>query len=173
MRILSSIFIVSQLLLACITAAHSETFRNAYISFELPSGWTCALEETEWVCSDVTESKQRTAIIILTAKERGDTDRFDLYEDHLSTSRPLMDSNGLPTGRSSSVEFVKRETIGDRVWIHGRQFESEVPSFYTDYFATVDGRIAILVTFSAHRQFFQRAFDRFFPSMVTIRSEYR
>lgn len=173
MRALSSIFVVCQLLLACVSDAHSETFRNSYISFELPSGWSCALEETEWVCSDETEGKQRTAIIILTAKERGDIDRFDLYEDHLSTSRPLMDSKGLPTGRSSTVEFVRRETIGGRLWIHGRQFESEVANFYTDYFATVDDRIAILVTFSAHRQFFQRAFDRFYPTMATIRSEYR
>ncbi|NPU13075.1 hypothetical protein HL666_20095 [Bradyrhizobium sp. 83002] len=173
MRAASSIFIVCQLLLACVSDAHSETFRNSYISFELPSGWTCALEETEWVCSDETEVKQRTAIIILTAKERGDIDRFDLYEDHLSTSRPLMDSNGLPTGRSSTVEFVKRETIGDRIWVRSRQFESEVPNFFTEYFATVDGRIAILVTFSAHRQYFSRAFDRVYPSIATIRSEYR
>jgi hypothetical protein len=173
MRVLSSIFVVSQLLLASVSQARAETFRNSYISFELPSGWTCALEETEWVCSDEAEGKQRSAIIILTAKERGDADRFDLYEDHLSISRPLMDTTGLPTGRSSTVEFVKRETIAGRMWVHGRQFESEVPNFYTDYFATVDDRVAILVTFSAHRQFFQRTFDRFYPSIASIRSEYR
>ncbi len=82
-----------------------------------------------------------------------------------------MDSKGTPTGRSSTVEFVKRETIGDKVWVHGRQFESEVPNYYTDYFATVSDQIAILVTFSAYRDNFQTAFERFYPSMATIRAE--
>lgn len=73
----------------------------------------------------------------------------------------------------STVEFVKRETIGERTWVHGRQFESEVPNYYTDYFATVDDEIAILVTFSAYRQSFQTAFERFCPSIATIRPENR
>jgi hypothetical protein len=72
----------------------------------------------------------------------GARDRLDLYEDHLSATRPLMDSKGMPTGRSSTLEFVKRETIGDKVWVHGRQFESEVPNYYTDYFAAVSDQIA-------------------------------
>jgi hypothetical protein len=148
--------------------ASAETFRNAYISFELPPGWTCHLEEKEWVCVDEAEGNQRSAIIILTAKERGETDRFDLYEDHLSTPRPLISRDGNPIGRSSRVEFVRPEEIGGRMWIHGRHFESEVPGFYTEYFATVDERIAILVTLSAHRTVFDAAFARFYPTMATI-----
>ena len=92
-----------------------------------------------------------------------------LYEDHLSTPRPLTDRDGNPIGRSSRVEFVKSREIGGRTWIHSRHFESEVPGFYTDYFATGDQHIAILVTFSAHRSVFDKTFARFFPSMATIR----
>lgn len=162
-----------QLLCAFGSPVSAEIFRNSYLSFELPSAWKCNLEGTEWVCEDTSEGDQKTAIIILTAKERGSEDRLDLYEDHLSATKPLMDSKGAPTGRSSTVEFVKRETIGDRTWVHGRQFESKVPNYYTDYFATVDDEIAILVTFSAYRQSFQTAFERFYPSMATIRPETR
>ena len=82
-----------------------------------------------------------------------------------------MDAKGMPTGRSSTLEFVKRETIGEEVWVHGRQFEAEVPNYYTDYFATVGDGIAILVTFSAYRGNFLTAFDRFYPSMASIRPE--
>jgi hypothetical protein len=160
-----------QLLLALGAGAKADVFHSSYLSFELPPGWKCNLEVTEWVCEDQAEGKQKTAIIILTAKEQGSEDRLDLYEDHLSATRPLMDSKGMPTGRSSTLEFVKRETIGDKIWVHGRQFESEVPNYYTDYFATVSDHIAILVTFSAYRENFQTAFERFDPSMATIRPE--
>jgi hypothetical protein len=151
----------------------ADIFRSSYLSFELPPAWKCNLEGMEWVCEDASEGPQKTAIIILTAKERGNEDRLDLYEDHLSAAKPLMDSTGLPTGRSSTVQFVRRETIGDKTWVHSRQFESEVPNYYTDYFATVSDDIAILVTFSAYRLSFQVAFERFYPSMATIRPEVR
>jgi hypothetical protein len=151
----------------------AEIFRSSYLSFELPPAWKCTLEGLAWVCEDTSEGDQKTAIIILTAKERGNEDRLDLYEDHLSAPKPLIDSRGLPTGRSSTIQFVRRETIGDKTWVHSRQFESEVPNYYTDYFATVGDDIAILVTFSAYRQTFQIAFERFYPSMATIRPEVR
>jgi hypothetical protein len=160
-----------KLLLALGASVRADVFHSSYLSFELPPGWTCNLEGVEWVCEDQAEGKQKTAIIILTAKEEGSEDRLDLYEDHLSTPKPLMDAKGMSTGRSSTLEFVKRETIDDKVWVHGRQFESEVPNYYTDYFATVSDHIAMLVTFSAYRENFQTAFERFYPSMATIRPE--
>ncbi len=61
--------------------ATAEMFHNAHISFELPPGWACRLEQTQWVYVEDAERNQSSAIIILTAKERKDTDRFDLYED--------------------------------------------------------------------------------------------
>ena len=146
----------------------AETFQNSYISFELPPRWGCKLEQTEWVCVDSAEGPQSSAIIILTAKERGTIDRLDLYEDELSRPRPLRDTNGNPLGRSSRVVFVRSEIIATRTWIHGRQFESELPNYYTEYFATVDDQIAILVTFSAHSSVFDRALAQFYPSMASI-----
>jgi len=163
--------LATMLLLGFGSPVSAEIFRSSYLSFELPPAWKCNLEGLEWVCEDTSEGSQKTAIIILTAKERGSEDRLDLYEDHLSAAKPLMDSRGLPTGRSSTVQFVRRETIGDKMWVHSRQFESEVPNYYTDYFATVGDDIAILVTFSAYRLSFQTAFERFYPSIATIRPE--
>jgi hypothetical protein len=148
----------------------AEIFRNSYMSFELPANWECDLEVTEWVCGDKNYGDKRSAIIIMTAKVVGPTDRLDLYEDHLSTPRPLVDRDGNSLGRSSRVEFVKQERINDVDWIHGRQFESEVPNYYTDYFVGIQEGIAILVTFSAHESVFDSAYAQFFPSMSTIRA---
>jgi len=173
MKVVGLVVATVQLFSAFCSPLSAEIFRSSYLSFELPSAWKCNLEGTEWVCEDTSEDAQKTAIIIMSAKERGGEDRFDLYEDHLSTTKPLMDRNGAPTGRSSTVEFVRRDAIGNRTWVHSRQFESEIRNYFTDYFATVDEKIAILVTFSAHRQSFQTAFERFYPSMATIRAENR
>ena len=41
--------------------------------------------------------------------------------------------------------------IGRVAWVEATQYESEVPKFYTKYLATVWDRIALLVTFSAHK----------------------
>jgi len=53
-----------------------------------------------------------------------------------------MDPKECRRERSSTLEFVKRETIGEKIWVHGRQ-SIEVPTYYTDYFATVIDHIAI------------------------------
>jgi hypothetical protein len=54
---------------------NARTFKNAYVSFEMQDSWKCKLEQTEFVCrsEDVQESKE--AVIILTAKEKGPTDK--------------------------------------------------------------------------------------------------
>ncbi|KQQ35542.1 hypothetical protein ASG19_17805 [Rhizobium sp. Leaf306] len=150
------------------SSARAEQFKNVYMSFELPANWSCVLEETEWVCGDKDQIDKRSAIIILTAKEVGPMDRLDLYEDHISVPVQLVDKDGNSIGRSSRVEFARQEEINGVTWIHGRQFESEVPDYYTDYFATVDSKIAVLVTFSAREDGFDSAYAQFFPSMSTI-----
>ena len=45
-----------------------------------------------------------------------------------------------------------------------------VSGYYTDYLATVDDQIVILMTFSADRESFQTAFERFYPSIATIQT---
>ena len=42
-------------------SAQAKRFTNQYTEFELPSGWECALEGTEWVCqsTNLIERKRR------------------------------------------------------------------------------------------------------------------
>jgi hypothetical protein len=144
----------------------AEQFVNQYISFELPVGWTCNLEQTEWVCRPSDPVATREAIFILTAKEVGPQDTLELYEDHLLRPISLQRRSGATT--LSTVQEVKRRLIGARTWVVGTHFESEVPNYFTRYFATADEKIAILFTFSAHANYFDRWAAEVLPTLGSI-----
>jgi hypothetical protein len=170
MRAVGLVVAIVQLLSAFSSPVWAEAFHNSYLSFDLPPAWKCDQEGVAWVCEDKSEGDQKSAIIVMAAKVRGTEDRLDSFEDFYSITKPLMDGNGVPMGRSSTLEFVRRETIGERTWVHSRQFESELSGYYTDYLATVNDQIVILITFSADRESFQTAFERFYPSIATIQT---
>ena len=45
------------LLIVISNHAYSKTFSSQFSEFELPNGWDCALEGSEWVCQS--ENKDR------------------------------------------------------------------------------------------------------------------
>ena len=102
-------FTLSTLLFCLISFnAQSRTFKNAYISFEMQDNWKCNLEQTEWVCraDDLQESKE--AVIILTAKEKGPTDTFPIYETHVNS--PINSISKAGAALTSTVKY-KAQTI--------------------------------------------------------------
>lgn len=130
--------------------AQSKVFNNAYLSFELPDNWNCQLEHTEWVCRSADNKESREAIIILTAKEVGPTDKFEVFEAVMNTMRQVPNRSGGTT--TSKIEIKARKTrINNHDWIDGFQMGSEIPNYYTRYVATIKEKLAILFTFSAHR----------------------
>jgi hypothetical protein len=139
----------------------AKVFRNAYVAFELPDTWKCALEHTEWVCRSESTAESKEAIIILTAKEVGPTDSFDAYTQHLATVQKQ--------GASRVVYPPKQVKINDHVWIDGLHMGSEVPNYFTRYLASIKDRIAILVTYSAHKNFYTKYSQDFFKSIQSLR----
>jgi hypothetical protein len=100
------------------------------------------------VCNEQ-EDRKHGAIIIIGAKEVGPGDSLDEYYDHLAQPKTLMD--GDRPLRRSQVHWVRRTFIGGQPWVESEQFELELPNFVTHYVATVTGRVAVLVTLSAHK----------------------
>lgn len=148
--------------------AQAKVFRNAYIAFEMPETWKCNLEQTEWVCRSEQAKESKEAIIILTAKEVGPTDSFDLYKAHLDNPIPLA----LKTGGSAVSKIVyksKQVQINDQPWIDGLHLGSEVPNYFTRYLATIKDKIAILVTFSAHKNYYTKYSADFFKAVMSLR----
>lgn len=149
-------------------SAHAKVFRNAYIAFEMPETWKCNLEQTEWVCRSEQTKESKEAIIILTAKEVGPTDTFAMYESHLNS--PI--SVGLRGGGTSDSKIVyksKNVQINDHTWIDSLHLGSEIPNYFTRYLATIKDKIAILVTFSAHKQYYTKYSQDFFKAVTSLR----
>lgn len=161
--------IFASLALSLLTfSAQAKVFRNAYIAFEMPETWKCNLEQTEWVCRSEQSKEAKEAIIILTAKEVGPTDTFPLYAEHLDKPIPLT----LKTGGSVESKIVyksKNVQINDQQWIDGLHLGSEVPNYFTRYLATIKDKIAILITFSAHKQFYTKYSQDFFKAVMSLR----
>lgn len=159
----------SALLAALLIAnsAHAKRFRNAYISFELPPNWNCKLEGSEWVCENDFSAKTKEAIIILSAKEVGPTDTLPAYLAHLQTPRTLQGRGGVVS--KSKIVHVKERMISNQMWIDGMHEGSEVGPYFTRYLATIKDRIAILVTFSAHKQHYTKYSGDFIKAVESLR----
>jgi hypothetical protein len=149
-------------------SAQAKVFRNAYIAFEMPETWKCNLEQTEWVCRSEQSKESKEAIIILTAKEVGPTDTFALYESHLN--EPITINNRTSGTSTSKVVYKSKSVqINDQAWIDSLHLGSEVPNYFTRYLATIKDKIAILVTFSAHKQYYTKYSQDFFKAVMSLR----
>jgi len=146
--------------------AEAKIFRNAYVSFELPEKWNCSLEQTEWVCR-TNDPGLAEAIIVLTAKEVGPQDALPGYESHLKQPRTIVTRAG--SSVQSTVYKVEQKKIANHLWIDGMHFSSEVYNFYTRYLATTKDRIAVLVTFSAHKLHYTKYSGDFFRAIESLR----
>jgi hypothetical protein len=149
-------------------SAQAKVFRNAYIAFEMPETWKCNLEQTEWVCRSEQTKESKEAIIILTAKEVGPTDSFPLYEGHLNA--PITANlKGGGTAESKVVYKAKNVQINEQPWVDSLHLGSEVPNYFTRYLATIKDRIAILVTFSAHKAYYTKYSADFIKAVMSLR----
>lgn len=146
--------------------AQAKLFKNNYLSFELPANWQCKQEGAEWLCTNVFERKLKEAIIILTAKEQSPADSLIAYEAHLKGEKLLPDKKGKFI--KSKVINVSRRKVGGQVWVDGMHLGSEVSSFYTRYVATVKNKLAILVTFSAHKEHYTKYARAFLRAIQTL-----
>lgn len=149
-------------------SAQAKVFRNAYIAFEMPETWKCNLEQTEWVCRSEQNKESKEAIIILTAKEVGPTDSNALYEAHLNEPITINNRTG-GTSVSKVVYKAKTVQINDQGWIDSLHLGSEVPNYFTRYLATIKDKIAILITFSAHKQYYTKYSQDFFKAVMSLR----
>jgi hypothetical protein len=120
-------------------------FRNSYLQFDLPAGWTCETQETEFICNPPhVQGQSVSAIMILTAKIPGP-------EDGLAGYKQFLEGRAAELGRGAMIKAPANAQIGDTIWVDGTLKGSEIPSYQTRYLATIKSGIAILFTFSAHQ----------------------
>lgn len=150
--------------------ANGAQFLNQYLQFELPPGWECNIEGTEYVCQSTNKDRQKEAIIILAAKLRGKQDTYDSYKAYLSAPKQFK----LPGGKFQKSEpmFSKMRDISGHRWVDAMHMASEVPGFYTRYLATVKEDLGVAVTFSVSKDHY-KAYKDIFDSLITTLRVFR
>jgi hypothetical protein len=161
------LFLTLILALGLPTLGHAKTFSSQFSEFELPTGWDCALEGSEWVCQSDDKERKKEAIIILAAKYRGEQDSLEQYQAYLKQPK----SFNLPGGKtqiSEAKSVTVREINGQR-WVDALHLASEVPGFYTRYLATVKDNLGIAVTFSVAKDHYDSYQDIFEKVIATLK----
>ncbi len=153
-----------------LSSAHAKKFASQYCEFELPPGWNCALEGTEWVCQSSNKARKKEAIIILAAKIRGEQDSLDQYQSYLKSTKTFK----LPGGKTqvSEPKYTELKTINNHRWVDSLHLASEVPGFYTRYLATVKEDLGVAVTLSVAKDLYgsyQGVFDKIVATLRVFR----
>jgi hypothetical protein len=146
-----------------------ERFQSSFFEFDLPVGWVCKREGTEHVCSH--GAPPFASILILTMKYRGENDTAAAYRQHLSNPKARNAKSGHQL--NSTVIEVRQQHLAGHSWIVARHLNSEIENYYTDYYASLTSHIAVLVTFSAHKERhrdFQSDFDTMINSLKIYQS---
>ena len=149
---------------------YAKKFASQYCEFELPPGWECSLEGTEWVCQSDNKDRQKEAIIILAAKIRGPQDSLDEYQAYLKATKTYK----LPGGKTqvSEPKVVEPKTINGHQWVDALHLASEVPGFYTRYLATVKEDLGVAVTLTVVKDLYnqyQSIFDKIVSTLRVFR----
>ncbi|MCC7442063.1 MAG: hypothetical protein IT285_10530 [Bdellovibrionales bacterium] len=147
--------------------AFAAKFANQFVEFELPPKWQCNLEGAEWVCQSTDADKKRDAIIILAAKLKGDQDSLDQYLNYLKKPKSYTSIKGQPV--KSDQKYSKIVNINDHSWVDSLHLESEIPSFYTRYIATIKQDIGVLVTYSINKNKYTQYLNDFEAMVKTLK----
>lgn len=149
------------------TSVFAKAFTTQFSEFELPNGWDCALEGSEWVCQSENKDRKKEAIIILAAKYRGEQDSLDQYQLYLKAPKAFT----LPGGKTqiSEAKSVSLREINGQKWVDSLHLASEVPGFYTRYLATVKDSLGIAVTFSVAKDHYDAYQDIFEKIIATLK----
>jgi LPXTG-motif cell wall-anchored protein len=148
--------------------SHAKLFQNSYVSFQLPQNWTCKVAGTEWVCRSSNNVQAKQAVIVLTAKEVGPNDNFAYYNQYLKTPKTPKHRDGT-VATMSKVQHLKTVQIANHPWVDGLHLGSLLPNFYSRYLVTIKNKIAVLVTFSAKKEFYTQYSKAFFDAINSLR----
>ena len=159
--------LIALMLIVFTSPVFAKRFTSQFAEFELPAGWECGLEGSEWVCQSTNEDRKREAIIILAAKTRGQQDSLDAYQTYLKGKKTFA----LPGGKTqvSEPKYTKVTTVNGQQWIDALHLASEVPGFYTRYLATVKENLGVAVTFSVGKDFYDAYAPVFDKVVQTLR----
>lgn len=155
--------IKSGLLLALVAlfvvAKSASALETAYVSFDHPEGWRCELSQGVWICQNSTEPDRRESVVLSIATMATEWDTLDNYVKYLSEPRTLKEENGKTI--RSKVTYARKRNINGVMWVDSLQHNSELPGFWSRYVATVQNKLAILITYIVSDENYSRLAPQF------------
>lgn len=118
---------------------------TAYVQFDHPDGWRCELSQGVWICQSTLEQDRKESVVLSIATMATEWDTLENYEEYLKQPRNIQDEDGKTI--TSKVTYTRRRNINGTTWIDSLQHDSELPGFWARYVATVQNKLAILITY--------------------------
>ena len=131
-----------------IAQVETKTFSNAYISFDIPATWDCERDGAAFSCQENGVKKVSSVAILAAKLTDPSSENAAVFASELALQRTLKTQDGR-TILSKPIDNRTR-CIGGTQWQWGKQFQSELAGYFTEYFVALTKGITILVTISYH-----------------------
>lgn len=147
------------LVLAAWMAVSGYALETAYVSFDHPEGWKCELSQGVWICQNTVEPDRRESVVLSIATVATEWDNLDNYLKYLNESKTLKEENGKVI--KSKVTYARKRNINGVTWVDSLHHNSELPGFWARYVATVQNKLAILITYIVSDEHYTRMAPKF------------
>jgi hypothetical protein len=155
------------LILLTALQANAKTFQNSYVAFEVPDNWNCVQEGVAWTCTPQNALEAKEAVIVLAAKVAGPEDNLGNFLAHLKKPKTITTKVGTPM--PSTMMYAQERLLAGNRWVQAQHLGSEIQEYYTLYLATVKEQLAILVSFSAEKNKYQKYNAIFDKALKTLK----
>ncbi|MBM4302959.1 MAG: hypothetical protein FJ112_01380 [Deltaproteobacteria bacterium] len=138
-----------------------------YVSFEHPETWRCELNQGVYICQGTQEPDRKESLVLSIATIAGEWDSLEAYEKYLKTPRTIQDDTG--ASFESKISYTRRRNINGINWIDSLQYNSELPGFWTRYTATVQNKLAILITYLVSDEHYSKMAPKFEKMIASLK----
>lgn len=146
-------------LLLFFIASSAFALKTHYVTFDHPDSWRCEINNNVYICQGTQEPERKESIVLSIATIAGEWDSLDSYEKYLKTPRTIQGENGQEI--ESKISYTRRRNINGFTWIDSLQYNSEIPGFWARYTATVQNKLAILITYIVSDDYYTKMAPKF------------
>jgi len=119
------------------------------------------------ICHNKLRQLAKEAIIIVVAKEVGKQDGVTQYIEYLKQKKSYKTKKG--KAMTSKVYHSRSNKINNHLWADGFHLASEIPLYYTRYLGSTKSGLAVLVTYTAHKNLWKKYATDFNKSILSLR----
>ncbi len=157
---------IRALLFCLVVSQQGIALQTAYVKFDHPEGWKCELAEGVWICQSTLDPDRKESLVMSIAALASEWDSIENFDDYLKQARVIK--NDAEESLTSEVSYTRRRNLNGHVWIDSLQHNSELPGFWTRYLATVNQKLAILITYIVSDEHYSKLAPQFERMVVSL-----